>query len=539
MGAVHVVGSGASAVHFTLSLLEKGYEVVMLDVGHERPAPVLPDSSFEEMKRDLDDPSGYFLGDDFRGALLPSTAEGLYGIPPGKDYVFRRPPGPAPVERGFQPRFSFARGGLGEAWTAGCYPYGPSDLAAFPFDASDLEPCYGTVAGRIGVNGKADDLAAFFPVHEHLLPPLPLDGHSRQLLDAYGRRRTALNRTLGFYMGRTRVATLSRPAGSRRDCQLLGRCLWGCPVDALYTPSQTLRECLAYDRFTYRPGVRVHRFLCDATGRIDRVAVRPIGSRTEELLGVETLVLAAGALSTGEILLRSVHAATGETITLPGLMDNRQVHIPFLNLSMLGQPLPERAYQYHQIGIGLDGAAGESPDGESYVHCQITTLTSALMHPIIQRLPLDLATSTRIVAALQSALGLANVNFRDTRRDDNHLTLEPDGAEPRLAIRYAPDAGEPQRISAALRRLRRGLGKLRCVVPPGMTSVLPMGSSIHYAGTLPMSAEPRPLTTAPDGRSHDHPNLFVVDGSTFPFLPAKNPTFTLMANAVRIAEAAF
>ena len=34
-------------------------------------------------------------------------------------------------------------------------------------------------------------------------------------------------------------------------------------------------------------------------------------------------------------------------------------------------------------------------------------------------------------------------------------------------------------------------------------------------------------------------NLFFVDGSTFPFLPAKNITFTLMANAVRIAHCAF
>jgi hypothetical protein len=31
----------------------------------------------------------------------------------------------------------------------------------------------------------------------------------------------------------------------------------------------------------------------------------------------------------------------------------------------------------------------------------------------------------------------------------------------------------------------------------------------------------------------------VVDGAVMPFLPAKNLTFTLMANAVRIAETAF
>ena len=35
------------------------------------------------------------------------------------------------------------------------------------------------------------------------------------------------------------------------------------------------------------------------------------------------------------------------------------------------------------------------------------------------------------------------------------------------------------------------------------------------------------------------PGVWLADGATFPFLPAKNITFTLMANAVRVAQAAF
>ena len=54
-----------------------------------------------------------------------------------------------------------------------------------------------------------------------------------------------------------------------------------------------------------------------------------------------------------------------------------------------------------------------------------------------------------------------------------------------------------------------------------------------------MTGTPAPLTTSRDGRSRDFDNLFFVDGTTFPFLPAKNLTFTLMANAARIADTAF
>jgi choline dehydrogenase-like flavoprotein len=51
-----------------------------------------------------------------------------------------------------------------------------------------------------------------------------------------------------------------------------------------------------------------------------------------------------------------------------------------------------------------------------------------------------------------------------------------------------------------------------------------------------MTDADQPLTATPDCRSRDFQNLFLVDGSTFPFLPAKNLTFTLMANAARVAD---
>ena len=38
---VVIVGSGASAVHFALTLLEQGQRVTMLDVGRQRPDPVV------------------------------------------------------------------------------------------------------------------------------------------------------------------------------------------------------------------------------------------------------------------------------------------------------------------------------------------------------------------------------------------------------------------------------------------------------------------------------------------------------------------
>src|SRR5438132_1416305 len=83
-----VIGSGASAVHFALSALERGHQVLMLDVGREPPDPVMPHATLTELKNRLDDPVSYFLGQKFEAVLYPGNAAEYYGFPPGKQYVF-------------------------------------------------------------------------------------------------------------------------------------------------------------------------------------------------------------------------------------------------------------------------------------------------------------------------------------------------------------------------------------------------------------------------------------------------------------------
>ncbi len=534
---VVVVGSGPSAVHFALTVLRKGYGVLMLDVGYEKPAAVNPEDSFAALKQNLSDPAGYFLGPNLEGLLLPSKEKReYYGIPPNKDYVFRPAAGYETRARGFAPLFSFARGGMAEAWTAGCYPFNDAELAEFPFNYAGIAPYYEEIARRIGISGEPDDLQKFFPLHGGLIEPLELDFHSRELMNAYARRRQELNSRLGCYLGRTRVATLSRDLEGRRACSKLGRCLWGCPTDSLYTPSITLRQCQTLPNFEYVPGHLVTHFEFNSGNHITAVVAAPVVGGEARKFPVETLVLAAGALPSTRIFLESVLRGAGQRLELRGLMDNRQVLMPFVNLNLIGKNYSPGSYQYHLLGMGL-----EMPVPREYVHGQVTTLKTALLHPIIQNLPCDLRAAMFILRVTHCALGIVNVNFHDARREGNRATLEKDSAtgRERLLVHYAPPKDEAQRMGPALRRIRAALWKLGCFVPPGMAHVRPMGASAHYAGTLPMSTESKPHTASPAGQSYDFENLFLADGAAFPFLPAKNITFTLMANAVRIADQAF
>jgi choline dehydrogenase-like flavoprotein len=158
-------------------------------------------------------------------------------------------------------------------------------------------------------------------------------------------------------------------------------------------------------------------------------------------------------------------------------------------------------------------------------------------------MPLDWKTATFLGRNLHSAMGVVNVNFSDTRRRGNYVTLQPQNSGSNelstLEIRYTPPADEKKKISSTLKRVKKFFKSLGAIVPPGQAHMRPMGASVHYSGTLPMSVEPKPRTLSPNCKSHDFENLYIVDGTSFPFLPAKNLTFTLMANAVRVADKDF
>jgi choline dehydrogenase-like flavoprotein len=58
----------------------------------------------------------------------------------------------------------------------------------------------------------------------------------------------------------------------------------------------------------------------------------------------------------------------------------------------------------------------------------------------------------------------------------------------------------------------------------------------HQCGTVKFGTDPAKSVLDPFCRSHDVPNLFVVDASFFPSSAAVNPALTIAAQALRVAD---
>ena len=69
-----------------------------------------------------------------------------------------------------------------------------------------------------------------------------------------------------------------------------------------------------------------------------------------------------------------------------------------------------------------------------------------------------------------------------------------------------------------------------------LSSSVPLKVLNHQAGTCRFGTNPDTSVLNLNCRVHDVQNLYVVDSSFFPSNPAVNPTLTIAANALRVAD---
>ena len=65
---------------------------------------------------------------------------------------------------------------------------------------------------------------------------------------------------------------------------------------------------------------------------------------------------------------------------------------------------------------------------------------------------------------------------------------------------------------------------------------IPLNGTAHQAGTLRFGTDPATSVLDLDCKAHELDNLYVTDASFFPSIGAVNPTLTIIANALRVAD---
>lgn len=510
-----VIGSGPAAVHAALPLVEAGKNVLMIDGGKESPPIVhdAPPMTFEEIRRTREDQWKWFLGTDLSGIPLGGLEGGLGGgmTSGNRKYVLDEADALLPLERtNAQVIQSLACGGLGAAWGATCAYFDQKQIDYLGLTGISLDEHYDAVTKIIGISGPSGRAG--------VQQALPMDHHARAMQKSYDKNTEWFRREkMEFRLPHSAVLTAS--LGERQPNPLRDMDYFADPEKSVYRPQYTLSALKKFPNFTYLPGHVVERLEEDK--QVVRVRSRNIVSKEEHTHEGVKVIVAAGAVNTARLLLRSRNM---EDVPVP-FVGKPHVFTAVFNPEMLGQSGDRERFSLCQ-GLLVDHQGNGGIESAS---AQLYSYRSLGLFRLLQSIPLPTPLALKIAAMFSPALIVADIRFPGVA-DGNTLTLHGDTVRIRMAV------SDHQRNTrhAATKRIHAGLRKLG--VWPMKTIELPEGSSSHYAGTVPVEERPTlPLSVNSDGVLHGSDRIVIADAAMFRSFPSLPHTLTIMANARRIA----
>lgn len=511
-----IAGSGPAGVAAAYAL--RGTDCLILDPGSQRSGSIDLSGNLFDLRQRSEDLFDELIGENFeslhnlhqRPISLKLKAPGMRHIVAEQDVL-------CPIiSDTFETSLSFATGGLANAWGAGVYKFSDADLRSFPIRASDLDPYYDELTELIGIAGENDDLAPFLRPSQGLLPPLRLSSFFSEMIDRYVRLRPNLNHR-GIFLGRSRLAVLTKPHRNRPAYGYENLEFFQPLNPGIYNPAFTLRELTDAGQARYERGYLVTSYV-QREGFVE-VFARRLDTGTSESFQARRLLIAAGTVNTARLVL----ASTGAHHVRVPILDNAMSCIPLVRLSRIGSARDPNDSSLAQLNMVYDG-----PLFPEVLQAALYGTAGPLRSDVALHFPLTIRGNLECARYLSPAIGLLMLFYPDDPRPSNFMQLREDG---RLEIHYqeTPRRGVERGLISAFRRMGY-LSSIRlCQFPR-------IGSGLHYAGSLPMKASPGPFELYPDGRLYGTEQVYVVDGAAFSRLPAKNLTFTIMANAMRIAS---
>jgi choline dehydrogenase-like flavoprotein len=381
----------------------------------------------------------------------------------------------------------------------------------WPIAYEDLEPFYQEaeqlyqVRGRLGEDPTEPPHSGNYP---H--PPVPDEppiADLRARLRQVGLHPSSLplgvdiDHWLGH--GRTPWDAFPNTRGGKMDAETVGL------AQALQHPNVTLLE-----------GARVRRLLAGADRRIESVVMERNG--TSETLSASIVVLAAGAVNTAALLLAS--ADEGHPKGLANASD--QVGRNFMNHNCSAvlaiHPLRRNDSVYQKTVQVNDWYVSGGPNGEPLGNVQ---LLGKISGPI-------LASQSGLPRPVAGWIAGHSVDLyamsEDLPNPESRVSLK----EGKIVLDWKRSNWEAH--EALVARLK---AKLRQAgFPLVLSRPFDRRTPSHQCGTARMGKSPANSVVDPHCRSHDHPNLFVVDASVLPTSAAVNPALTIAALALRAGK---
>jgi choline dehydrogenase-like flavoprotein len=384
----------------------------------------------------------------------------------------------------------------------------PRAIWDWPISYHDLEPYYTEAERLYGVAGCGDE--SFGPLPKPRAfpkPPLPLPPVNRDLM--------AANQARGLRPFRLPLAI------DPGLCLRCGACAgYVCPTGARSSSGQLMDR--ADDdglSLRVRTDAEVERLVLDGAGQVAGVAFRDRATGQRSVRRARRYVLAAGALASPLILLRS-------ELSEPLVGRHYMMHLSPLVAGVFPRPNGAGEAFVKQVGFA-DYYFGT----KRYAHKMGIVQSLPVPGPLLMAKTSPLVPRPVRHLLRQRMLPLAGI-VEDLPNPANRVSWGDDG-RPRLRHRFgAYDVERGRRLARLMARILRRAGAMFCV-----SKALASDEHVaHQCGTVRFGKDPAQAVLDPDCRMFRNPNVFVVDGSFFPTSLGVGPALTIMANALRVAD---
>jgi choline dehydrogenase-like flavoprotein len=293
-----------------------------------------------------------------------------------------------------------------------------------------------------------------------------------------------------------------------------------------------VEPALRHSNVTLRTGARVTRVDTDPSGRsVSRVVVDRDGEREEYTADV--VVLAAGAINSAALLLAS--ASDRHPDGLGNGSGHVGRHLMLHNNSGLvafsKTPNPTR----FQKTLGVNDFYWSDPFDPDWPYPVGSIQMNGKSEAVLIGFDVPDARDPADLARHSIDFWLTT---EDLPLDENRVTLGPDGG---ITLSYTrTNTAEHARLRMRLQGL---LDSIRCeqdVYEDRQRQYaggqLGIGGVAHQNGTVRFGPDPATAPLDLDCRMHEVDNLYVTDSSFFVSSTSVNPTLTIIANALRVAD---
>jgi choline dehydrogenase-like flavoprotein len=548
---VCVVGSGAGGGMAAKVLTESGARVLMLEAGTDWD----PVKDSKMMAWSYDSPR--------RGASTTEKPLGEFLAANG-GWTIEGEPYNSVAGAAFDWFRCRMVGGRTNHWGRISLRYGPDDFQRktldglgddWPIAYEDVKPYYDAIDKFIGIFGTNEGFRnepdGFFQP-----PPAPRC-YELLIKDAATKLRIPCVPS--------RMSILTQPLGNRPACHYCGECARGCAMHSNFSsPSVLLPPAMKTGRLTLRTNAMAREVTVDANGLANGVLYIDRLTGQENHVSARVVVLAASACETARILLNSKSSQFPQGLANSSgtvgkyLTDSTGVGVTgFIPKLMNGVPHNEDGIQGAHLYIPwwVDNKKMDFPRG---YHVELSggrRMPSAGFGGGIQRFSgydngREIGGYGKQLKDDYRRFYGATVGFAGRGEmipnADSYCEIDPNTVDKfgipvlRFKFKFSDyEINQAKHMQETFRAIIDQMGGTSMGNMPSKESGYGLatgGRMIHEIGTTRMGNNPSTSVLNKNCQAHDVKNVFVTDGGPFVTQSDKNPTWTILALAMRTSE---